>query len=504
MPTRRTLLAGALALPVAARAASGPPLRIACDLPTGRIDPLTVSQTGGLLLLAQTGEFLARVRPDNSLAPALATSWQRNENATIWRFTLREGVRFHNGAPLTAADVAATIDRLADPHRASNALSVFRGVLSPGGARPLDAHHVEFHLDAPDANFPYAVSSDNYNAIILPADFSGVWEKTFLGTGPFRLENYTPTLGASFVRNPDWWGGDVRPARTEFLFYADQQPQILALRDGQVDIVAQFVVQGARGLIADPRFRVLRLRSAAHRQIHMRTDRPPFADARVRQAIALTLDRPAILSGLFRNLAELGNDSPCAPVYADTDRAVPQRQQNLAAAREKLHQAGHANGFRATLTTERLQEIPDLAVVLQQSCAAIGIELALRVEDPQRYYGTAQPGASDWLDSEMGITDYGHRGVPDVILRAALTTGGAWNAAHFSNQKYDALVGQFRAASGPERQQASAAIQGLLLQETPVIIPYFFDFLVATAPEIRGVEASAIGQLFLAGVEHGA
>lgn len=484
-------------LAAAASLTAARPLRIACDMPAGRIDPLTVAQTGGLLLLAQTGEFLARVTPEGGLAPMLATAWSRNDEATIWRFTLRDGVRFHNGAPLTAADVAATTDRLADPARPSNALSVFRGVLAPGGTIARDARTVEFRLQSPAAHFPYAVSSDNYNAIILPAGFRGDYETSFIGTGPFRLENYTPRLGARFVRNPDWWGGPVGPARTEFQFFAGQAPQILALLSGDADIVAQFVVQGARNLIGNPNWRVLRLPSAAHRQIHMRTDRGLFADRRVRQALALTLDRPALVTGLFRDLAVPGNDSPCAPLYAATDPTVPQRARDLSRARRLLREAGIAPGTRARLTTERLQEIPDLAVVLQESCAEIGLNFDLTVEDPTQYYGTAQRGASDWLDSTLGITDYGHRAVPDVILAAAFATGGAWNAARFANPRFDALLARYLAT--PTRA-TSGALQTLLQEETPVIIPYFFDYLVATAPNVQGVMASAVGQVWLQNV----
>ncbi len=492
------MLRGAAALPLAA--APERPLRIACDMPVGRIDPLTVSQTSGLLMLAQTGEFLLRVAPDGSLRPMLAVHWESNEDATLWRFRLRPGVRFHDGTVLNAGDVVATMDRLSDPAQASNALSVFRSVLSPGGTRAAGPLAVEFRLDAPDGHFPYAVSSDNYNAIILPAGRAGDWEADFIGTGPFRLAHYTPTLGARFERNPDWWGGAVRPAATEFLFFADQQPQILALLGDEADIVAQFVVSGARGLLDDPACHVIRLPSAAHRQIHMRTDRPPFADARVRRAVALSLDRPAILSGLLYGQGVLGNDSPCAPIYPETDLAVPQRAANPGAARRLLAEAGQAGGIAATLVTERLQEIPDLAVIVQQACAAIGIALEIRVEDPALYYGTAQRGSSDWLDSDFGITDYGHRAVPDVLLQAGFASNGAWNAAHFRDPRCDSLIAAYRAArTAAARRAASRAIQELLLAQTPVIIPYFFDFLVATRRDVTGVSASAIGQLFLAG-----
>jgi len=474
-------------------------IRIASPTPAGAVEPVSVANAGGLVMLMQTGEFLIFDQPDLILRPMLALSWKPNNDGTVWTFNLRPNVKFHNGHVLNADDVVATMDRLANPKNGSNALSALRGVLSVGGTRKVDDLTVEFHLDAPNGNFPYIVSSDNYNAIILPADYAGDFEKTFIGTGPFKLDKYTAKVGASFVRNPDYWGTKALPARTEFTFFADQQPQILALQGAQVDIILQVVVQGAQGLLNDPDVKLIKIRSAAHRQLHMRTDVPKFADKRVRQAIALTLDRPGLAAGLFRGLAEPGNDSPFAPVYPSTDKAVPQRKKDLGAARALLAAAGVPNGFEATLTTERLQEIPDYAVLVQNACREIGVKLNLKIETDSAYYGKAQPGQSDWLDSEMGITDYGHRGVPNVLLGAPLLSTGAWNAAHFKSPTYDGLVAQYIATTdlGVQRELAGK-IQTLLLDETPVIFAYFYDYLTATAPNVRGFTVTAISQIFLA------
>ncbi|MEW5716927.1 ABC transporter substrate-binding protein, partial [Pseudomonas sp. SB113] len=143
------------------------------------------------------------------------------------------------------------------PANSSNALSVFRGLLQKGAIRKVDDHTVEFHLDAPNGNFPYMVSSDNYNAIILPANYKGDFETTFDGTGPFKLERYTPKVGASFVRNEDYWGEKALPERTEFIFYTDIQPQILALQGGQVDIISLLPVPSSVGLANDPNIEIV-------------------------------------------------------------------------------------------------------------------------------------------------------------------------------------------------------------------------------------------------------
>ncbi len=482
----------------AAEPRRGGTIRVGMTVPAGAVNPLTVADAGGVALLSQAGEYLAVSDPDLMLRPMLAESWSPNQDGSVWTFTIRGGVKFHDGRTMTAADVAATMNRLADPANGSVALSVFAGVLSKGGAVATDEHSVAFHLDAPNGNFPYLVSSDNYNAIILPADYEGDFEKTFNGTGPFRLERFVPKARASFVRNEEYWGGPVVPDRTAFIFYDGIQAQVLAMQGGQLDALLHVPVQGSQALLVDPALNVLPLKSSAHEQLHMRTDMGPFADKRVRQALALCLNRDNLVTGLFRGMAVPGNDSPFAPAFASTDISVPQRKQDIAQARQLLAAAGLANGFDVTLTTERFIEIPDYAVVVQNAAKEIGIRIALNVEDQSAYYGYATFGRSDWLDSVLGIEDYAHRGVPNTLLAASLGSSGAFNAAHFKNPEYDRLVSAYIAALDPAAQRdAAGRIQRLLLDETPVITAYFYDWLSITSKRIAGVRPTAAGQLFL-------
>ena len=497
-----SLLGGAFGLDMAtaprARAASGGTIKVACNVPTAAIDPVTAADAGGQLMLQQTGEFLARSTPNLLLNPVLAESWKPNDDGSVWTFTLRKGVKFHSGAEMKADDVVASIERLADPANASNALSVFGGVLSKGGTRKVDDLTVAFHLDAPNGNFPYLVSSDNPNAIIVPAGYAGDFEKNFIGTGPFKLEKYTPKVGASFVRNDDYWGTKALVDRAEFSFFADMVSQVLALQARQVDVITQLpVIQGVP-LLSDPDIAILSIKSSAHTQIHMRNDMAPFTDKRVRQAVALCLDRKKLVKGLFRDRSDLGNDSPFAPVFPSTDTSVPQRDRDIAKAKQLLEAAGFANGLSVKLTTEKIIEIPDYCQIVQQAARDAGIAIELNILDQGAYYGDAVFGKSNWLDSDFAATDYGHRSVPNVVLSAPLKSDGAWNAARFKNKDYDALVGKYVAALDLKTQRAAAGeIQRLLLDETPIIFSYFYDFLSASTKNVAGIEPTAMGQLFL-------
>src|SRR5581483_4179693 len=152
--------AGEMLTATPARAAAGGTIRVASQVPAGAVEPVTVDDQGGLMMLHQTGEFLSISGPDLKLKPWLATSWKPNDDGTVWTFKIRQGVKFHNGNPMTAADVVASVERLADPKNSSNALSVFKGTLSVGNTKQVDDYTVEFHLDAANGNFPYLVSSD--------------------------------------------------------------------------------------------------------------------------------------------------------------------------------------------------------------------------------------------------------------------------------------------------------------------------------------------------------
>jgi peptide/nickel transport system substrate-binding protein len=476
-------------------------IRAGIITPTGDINPATVADQGGLDMLAQTGEYLCLSDQKLTLQPVLATSWSSNTAATVWTFKIRQGVKFHNGHPLTADDVVYTYQTLTNPKAANPTLA---GVLLPSGVQKVDDFTVAFHLEAPNGNFPYLTSSDNYNMIIIPkGQDPGTWQKTFIGTGPFVLKSYTPNVGASFVRNEKYWGKKALPAETQFTFYGTETPGVLALTGGTIDVLGQFSVSGGPQLL-NGSYNISKLRSSAHRELSMRTDQAPFNDARVRQAVALTLNRPDIVKSLFNGYADLGNDSPFAPVFPSTDTSIPQRAQDLAKAKSLLSAAGHGSGFSTQLYANAVQEIPDYAQIVQASAKKIGVNITVHAQPSGTYYGKGTFGNSNWLDATMSLVDYGHRGVPNAFLTNPLQTinsqtgTGSWNAAHFSNSQYDKLAAQYIAAVDlPTQRKIAGQIETLLLDQTPIIYGYFYNYLSAWAKNVSGVYPTAIGHLFL-------
>jgi peptide/nickel transport system substrate-binding protein len=479
----------------AGEAQAGGTLRTALITPAGALDPLTVGDEGGLATLGQSGEYLAWSDDELMLQPRIAESWEPNEDGSVWTFAIRQGVTFHDGTPLSAEDVVATVEYHLGNE--SNALSALTGALSAGNTKVVDEATVEFTLDAPNGNFPYLVSSDNYNLIILPKTFTGNWEKTFIGTGPWKLETYTPDVGVTYTKNADYWDTDRIPLadKSEVKYYEDEQARVIALQGGEVDVVSNFSVAGGGALLDDPTYTIIELRASQHRKVHMRVDMDPFKDKRVRQAMALAIDRQALVDGLFGGRADLGNDSPFAPVFPSTDPTVPQREQDLDQAKQLLDAAG--GSFNVKLESWQGFEIPDLAVLLQNAWKEIGVTVDLQITDDAAYYGDFTYGGSRWLDSAFGITDWGHRGVPNVFLTSALGSKGPWNAPHFKNPAFDKLVADYIAAFDLDSQRAAAKqIQEMLLDETPAIFPYFYYHLAATK-NVEGVEPTGMGHFDL-------
>jgi peptide/nickel transport system substrate-binding protein len=509
MSRRQFLAAGsgilvAAAFPFTAEAAAavtikkGGILRAACVRPATPIDPFKVGEFGGTAIVSQSGEYLSHSQRDGTLRPVLAESWEALEGGKVWRYKIRSGVLFHDGSPMTGRDVAATFNRHADPAVGSNALSALRGVLSKGGAVATDDTTVVFTLDSPYGNFPYLTSSDNYNCTILKGGDNTDFANKMNGTGPWQLEEYRPGRGVTFARNTRYWGPAPYVDKVVWTFYEDEGAAILAMQSGAADIINTFSAKAGQALFRNPRINVLSFPSSAQYPVHMRVDMPPFNDARIRRAVALSIDRPGIVRALYDGRAQLGNDSPMSSFFASTDKTVTQRVKNITAAKALMKEAGVPDGFEVELTTHKYLEVPAFAVLLQDQLKEIGIKVRINQMSVEQYFGSLKYGSSPFLDSVFGIDPYGHRGVPNVFINAQLSSGGAWNGAHFKDEKYDALVKQYNSAIAlPQQTQISGQIQRLLLEETPSLYLCFINFNSAQSSRVSGIDPTAMGPLYL-------
>ena len=478
--------------------------------PARPMEPHLFADHGTLATGTICGEFLTATNQDNTLSPRLALNWKPNKDGTQWAFNLRQGVKFQDGSPLTAADVIATFNRNTDPNGGGGALSAFKGVLKAGNIQPANGGKtVVFYLDAPTAAFPYLTSNTTYNTIIMPSTYKlGQFAKGGTTTGGFRLTSYTPGVGAKFDRYPGWWGGKTPLDGVDATYYSDAAAVTAALLGGQIDMISQASFANSRALFNNPNVQIISAKGTPHREISMLVSTAaaikPFKDRRVRQALALTLDRPKIIKQLFNGFGVPGNDGPFASVYPSSDPTVPQRKQDLVQAKKLLTQAGYPKGFQVTLTTEIYEEIPQLAQILAASAKKVGIDIKLNIITSTAYYGGTYSGGATgrgttpWLNTPLNITDYGHRAVPNVVASSAFKSGGVWSSSNYANKAFDKAFDNYSAALTLKEQRKYTGIAArLLLRDTPVIIPYFYNWTMAASKKVKGFQASAIGTIDL-------
>ena len=467
------------------------------------LDPLNMLDLGTYGVLSQSFEYLVGVADDGNIGPnSLATGWSPNEDGSVWTFDLREGVKWQDGSDFTSADVAATLDRMAI------AGAGVAGVISEGSTDASDPLKAVVTLDSPNGNFPVLVSTFNPQSLITPADYTDgtTLDARATGTGAWRLDNFdATTFTSTFVPNPDWWGGAVNLESVELQGFESIGTAVAAMQAREVDMVQQFNVIDGSALLGDDSFVVLKPPAANHRQLWFNTQEGQYTDALVRQALAYTLDRDQMVATLFEGQGIVANDHPVHPTLPFFDgSAVPQRTRDIDVAKQLLADAGFPDGITGDIQVGNLQEIPDMAAIVQQNAAEAGFTLNVSVTDNSDFYGAHWcPGGDEPTkpcgpSAEIGIVDYGHRPTPDIYFGRALATDGDWNSSNYASPEFDQLFTEYQSSVDVEGQtKAVSAIQQLLHDDTPASYAFFFDYLSGHDTSVSGVQVTALGHLLL-------
>jgi peptide/nickel transport system substrate-binding protein len=475
---------------------SGATILAGVAAPGNPINPNTVDDAGGVETLTICGEYLTYVDPQLNVRPWLAESWTPNSDATAWTFKIRQGVRFNDGTPMTVDDVVYTFKQQSNPQVGVNAAEIMGGYLTPDGVEKVDDTHVRFNLESGCGTWPnYGLSQGNWNACIVPNNYDYTkYETEFMATGRFKMVSYNNAIGGTFVRNPYYWGTPAKPAKLEIKYYSDQGAMTAALQAGAIDCNDAFYPAGSPQLLNGD-YNIIAGKAINNDNISMRCDKGPFTNKLVRQAMALTINRPQIVQSLFKGYAQIANDHPFALAFPSTDRSVPQRVQDIAKAKQLMAQAGVPRGFSVQLASANSPgQDPELAQILKQQGALIGIDISLSILTPAEFYGQLVFGSSPWLDSTMSLVYYGPYDLPNIYLGPGLFTAntktgtGLFNAAHFNNAQFNALSRQYIAALDLSTQRNLAGqIETLLLDETPILFPYFYQTLTATQKNVYGL-----------------
>ena len=472
----------------------GGTLRIAAQKPAGPLDPVAMADLGTYTPVVTAFEYLVDIL-GAEVKPMLAESWKPNADGSVWTFSLRKGVKWHDGTAFTAADVVATMDRLS----ASN----LKAYIKVGSTKAIDDFTVEITLNNPDGQFPQQVGAYNPQSVITPKDYvlGTTLDKRMTGTGAFKMTKYDPAIGATFEANTDWWGGTPYLNKLEFLFSEDIATQIAGLQGGAADAIVQFSVLGGDALLSDSNIVVETIHGSAHRQIWMNTREGNYTDVKVRQAIALGIDRQALIDTVLKGKGDIGNDHPISPIYPFFDATLPQRKRDVEKAKQLLKDAGK-EGLEATMYFPNLQEIPQLAQLVQSQLKDIGMKVTLQQEKNvdgdewcKVYDSKVEPAGCDG-GMDFGIVDYGPRGVPDVYLVKAYATG-EWNSAHYISEPFRAAVKKYQSSLDLDGQKAAIKdIQKIANTDVPYAIPYFYNTLLAHTKKVTGIVATGLGHFY--------
>jgi peptide/nickel transport system substrate-binding protein len=489
-------------------AVTGGTLRVAGGKVANPPTPFTTNDQGSLQILNCVGEYLMFNNDKGELEPRIAESWESTDGGVTWTFKIRQGVTFHDGSPLTTDDVVFSIAMHLDEANASTQAGTFGGILTPDSVSALDDSTVQVVCSAPTGALPNLLSSTTYGLIMVKAgDAAGEgWQTTMNGCGPWVLDTYREGDRTTFTRNDNYWDTSRTPAfdSLELIQFDSADAAVAQLLAGELDAVS-VVTASTASTIDTNKADLVRVASASHLSIHMRNDFGPFQDKRVRKAAALTLARADYLAGVIQGEGQIGNDSIIDAYPALKDTSVAQRERDLEEAKALMEEAG-VTGFDVDLSSYSRDDINLLAPFLKSSFAEIGINVTIKQADS--YY--SPPWSSQdskkvenniWLESNFGVTDFGHRGSPDVVLNRVFKSTGDWNAAQYKSDDMDAAIAEFISATTPDSRRAAAKkIQEISLEDTPYIFLYFPSATAAVRKGLTGFYSNGMAQFESAGV----
>ncbi len=408
-------------------------------------------------------------------APALATAWETNADATVWTFTLRDDVVFHDGSPLTSADVAYTFEYAIDGGTASILGSLLWFVES---IETPDDYTVVINLSQPHAELPVLLMS--IYASIIPEGSSDTIGETGIGTGPFKLETLDATGTTRFVANDDYWRGPPGLAAIDMIGIADGDARLQALQAGQLDLLLWPSPQQMTLLRNNPDLVIQQFPTGSWHAIGMRTDMPPFDDVRVRHAMRLVADRQEMVDLVLQGSGTVACDTMVWPgdPYRWDGECVP----DIAQAQELLAEAGYSDGLDVTLYTSNLSPhmIP-LAEVYQQQAAEAGINVAIEQVSPDSFYSEAWGVEPFFMMNDTQIT-------ADQVIDTYNRTGNPYNVAHLNSARFESMMDMARATLDPaERLEHYYEVQQLLAEEGGYILPFHQDEFQAFHNSVENV-----------------
>ncbi|MHB1651584.1 MAG: glutathione ABC transporter substrate-binding protein [Desulfitobacteriaceae bacterium] len=429
-------------------------------------------------------EGLVQQNENMDIQPALATEWKKI-NDTTWEFKLRQGVKFHDGAPFNAAAVKKNFDRVLDKNNNSPRRSLYDMIKE---IKIVDDYTIQFITSYPFT--PLLANLAHYaGGIISPKaidDYGLQVSQHPSGTGPFKFESWTPGQKIVLVKNPDYWGEKAKVDKVVFQVVPEDATRMAMVDTGEAQIAEPVPVADVERLSHSSTMNLLRTPELGIDYIGFNMKKKPFDDIRVRKAISLAIDFDAILSGVYNNVGSKAL-APMGPKVWGYDPNLKPYKYDPNKAKELLKEAGLPNGFSTTIWTNDNKERMKLAEVVQSQLKGIGITSQIKVVEWGAYLAATAKGEHDiyilgWSNM-TGDADYNQ-----YFLFDTKAWGNPGNRQFYSNPKVDELIAQGRSEADPAKRKAIyAQAQEQEWADVPIMVVRNREILVATGKNVQGL-----------------
>jgi peptide/nickel transport system substrate-binding protein len=353
--------------------AAGDHLNMGVVLEPPHLDP-TAGAAAAIdeVVYANVFEGLTRIDRNGQIKPALAEDWEVSNDGKVYRFILREGVKFHDGTAMDSSDVIFSIQRAIADDSVNAQKALFEPVESVAAE---GSGSVVITLKRPTGHFLFNLGWGD--AVVVGEESADGNKSNPVGTGPFLFKRWVKGDRVELERNPDYWGEPAKLATATFRFIPDPAAAVSAMMAGDVDAFANFPApENMIQFEADPRFKVIIGSTEGETILSINNGRPPFDDLRVRRAIAHAIDRKDIIDGaMFGYGTAIGSHfAPHHPAHVDLTNRYP---LDLNKARALLSEAGYPEGFQATLKLPPPSYARRGGEIIASQLSEIGIELEI-------------------------------------------------------------------------------------------------------------------------------
>ena len=442
-----------------------------------QLDPHTTTSSFAFTVLENVYDTLVQPGDDLTPEPALAESWEISDDLLTWTFTLRDGVTFHDGSPLTSADVVASFERIAEEGANAFRLGAIEAYDAP------DDLTVVMELNRPAPNLLDQIGAFKGMAIAPAAAIeAGTLGDEPIGTGPFAFVSFSPGDNVVLEANADHWGEGPFLDGIDFRVIPDESVKVTNLETGEVDWIDSVPPQQLDQLAADDQIVLGRVAGNDYWYLSLNNNREPFDDPNVRRAIAFALD--------IDTITEAAKFDAATP----NETAIPETSfwyfdyapfgQDLDEAQRLLDEAGVDDLTIDLMVTSEFPETVTSAQVIASQLAEIGIDVEIRTEDFSTWLADQGDGEFDafalgWL----GNID------PDDFYYAQHHSTGGFNFQGFADDEVDELLDAARVETDQDARkelydQAAARIVDL----ASYIYFYNPEILEAWSPEVTGYE----------------